>query len=78
MRIADELAIDGNPPFHQQQAHLLAVESGQVAEETVYAHYDRSFPRSCSSTWAQRGHRQALLRSSGGKASSTAGSMLTL
>jgi hypothetical protein len=36
--IADGLAVDPDAFFHQQQAHLLSVEAGQVAEKTVDAH----------------------------------------
>ncbi|MNQ77506.1 hypothetical protein D3C85_923760 [compost metagenome] len=38
VRVTDDLAVDPHTPFHQQQAHLLAVETGQVAEETVDTH----------------------------------------
>lgn len=38
VRIADDSSVDPDALFHQQQAYLLAVEAGQVAEETVNAH----------------------------------------
>ncbi len=76
--VGNRQPIDVDPALRQQQAHLLAIETGQVAEEPVETHYRASALRNCSSTWAQRGHRQALLRSASGNASSTAGSILTL
>jgi len=55
--------------------------AGQVGEKTVKAHGNSQWSageRSWSSTAAQRGHRQALLRNASGRAWITAGSMLTL
>ncbi|MNF98471.1 hypothetical protein D3C84_813290 [compost metagenome] len=72
MGIADGLAVDPHPAFHQQQTHLLAIESRQITEETVDAHgqfrqgnggrasyaIGWGLARNWASTWAQRGHRQ--------------------
>ncbi|MNW08232.1 hypothetical protein D3C71_2049790 [compost metagenome] len=41
MRVADDLPIYSDPSLDQQQAHLFAVEAGQVAEEAVNAHGSR-------------------------------------
>jgi hypothetical protein len=38
MGIADDFSVDPDALFHQQQAYLLTVEAGQVAEEAVNAH----------------------------------------
>ena len=40
--VRDDLAINPHALFNQQQASLLAVELGQVAQKTVYAHSDQS------------------------------------
>lgn len=72
MGIVDGLAVDSHPALHQQQAHLLAIESRQIAEETVDAHGQFrqgsggwasyaivwGLARNWAWTWAQRGHRQ--------------------
>ena len=41
-RIADDLPVNPDSLFYQEQAYLLAVELGQVAQETVYTHSDQS------------------------------------
>jgi hypothetical protein len=38
MRVAGDFSVNPNALFYQQQAHLLTVEAGQVAEEAVDAH----------------------------------------
>ncbi|MNY56080.1 hypothetical protein D3C86_1921220 [compost metagenome] len=38
VRVADNFSVDPDALFHQQQAYLLTVEAGQVAEETVNSH----------------------------------------
>jgi hypothetical protein len=90
VRVADDFSVNPHALFHQQQANLLTVEAGQVAEEAVDAHGSGSAKKgrasysigrgaacNCASTAAQRGHRQDALRSSSGNAWSIAGSMLT-
>lgn len=41
-RIADDLPIDLDALLNHEQANLLAVELGQVAQKTVYTHSDQS------------------------------------
>jgi hypothetical protein len=40
--VADDFSVNPDALFHQQQAHLLTVEAGQVAEEAVDAHDEGS------------------------------------
>jgi hypothetical protein len=90
VRVADDFSVNPHALFHQQQANLLTVEAGQVAEEAVDAHGSGSAKKGprILLDWsgrclqlrldcAQRGHRQDALRSSSGNAWSIAGSMLT-
>ncbi|MCY1361400.1 hypothetical protein D9M69_480660 [compost metagenome] len=68
--VAHRLAVHLNASRRQQEAGILAAELRQVGEEAVEAHQSCSGGRLA----AQRGHRQARLRCSGGMRSSAAGS----
>jgi hypothetical protein len=59
--VDDDGAIDPYTALDQQQAYVLAIEAGQVAQQAIEAHQGMfaGVAWGNAMAWAQRGHRQA-------------------